>query len=436
MKNKPVTAIIVGAGHRGAEVYASYALKHPEHLKIVGVAEPIMHRRMRVAEMYGLTTDQCYENAEELAKHGKIADAIINGTMDAEHVPTSLVLLAAGYDILLEKPFAVTEDEVYLLAGAVRRYKRKMMICHVLRYSPFYSSIFDRISSGEIGQIVNLQLTEHVSYHHMAAAYIRGKWANEKECGSSILMAKCCHDMDLLMWLKTDSRPIKVTSFGGLNYFRRENAPEGSGNHCLIDCAIEADCQFSARKHYIDMNLWDIYAWSGIEHLANPTVKQKIEYLKNESNPFGRCVWCCNNDVCDRQSVMIEYEDGATASFNFVGGVSHPMRKLHIIGTRGEIRGIFDDGKYVVEKMDARKGHEFSMEDVDVNIRTDISNDFGGHGGGDEKIIADFVNLIRGKETSPSCTSIDDSVYGHLVGFAAERSRKDRCIVDIKRDSI
>ena len=109
MNKSPVTAIIVGAGHR-AMVYSKLALTNPELLKIVGVADPNPVRRKHCMEKFGFSEDMCFENAQELAKKGKLADTIINGTMDEQHIETSIPLLNAGYDMLLEKPFAVNEE--------------------------------------------------------------------------------------------------------------------------------------------------------------------------------------------------------------------------------------------------------------------------------------------------------------------------------------
>ena len=109
-----ITAIIVGAGHR-ALIYAGYALKAPDELRIVGVADPSPERRALAAQRFGLTAEQCFESAEELAARPKLADAVINGTMDRQHVPTTLPLLERGYDALLEKPFAVSEQELRLV---------------------------------------------------------------------------------------------------------------------------------------------------------------------------------------------------------------------------------------------------------------------------------------------------------------------------------
>lgn len=129
---KPITAIIVGAGHR-ALIYASYALEHPDELKILGVADPDPIRRKHAASIFGFGEDCCFESAEALAEKPQLADAVINGTMDSQHVATSIPLLRRGYHMLLEKPFAVNEEEMRLLLETAKETDRKVMICHVLR---------------------------------------------------------------------------------------------------------------------------------------------------------------------------------------------------------------------------------------------------------------------------------------------------------------
>ena len=114
------TAVIVGAGHR-AIVYASYAKSQPDELEIVGVADPSPLRRELMTQMFDLRPDRCFETAEELARVPQFADFAINGTMDHQHVPTSLPLLEAGYHLLLEKPFAVNEEEMWQLVRTARR---------------------------------------------------------------------------------------------------------------------------------------------------------------------------------------------------------------------------------------------------------------------------------------------------------------------------
>ncbi|NSW90427.1 MAG: Gfo/Idh/MocA family oxidoreductase [Firmicutes bacterium] len=428
-KNKPVTAVIVGAGHR-ALAYAGYALTNPERLKIVGVADPNELRRKKVAETFNFSEEYCFSSAEELASKPRFADAAINGTMDHQHVPTSIPLLKAGYHILLEKPFATNEEEMWQLVKTAEKYDRKVMICHVLRYAPFYRAIKERLLSGEIGDIINIQTVEHVSYHHMAVGYVRGKWRSKKYCHTSMLLAKCCHDLDLIMWFKSGTDPVSVASFGGNYQFVREKMPKGAGNRCLVDCPIEENCLYSAKKHYIDHpDRWSFYVWDCLEHIDNPTIEQKIESLKKD-NIYGRCVWKCDNDVVDHQSVVIWFKDGSTATHNMIGGASKPQRSIHIIGTIGEIQGVFDDSKFVIRKIDPRPGKEYSEQIVDLNITGDMTGAFAGHGGGDLRLASDFVDFVQNRPRSISCTCIQDSINGHLAAFLADKSMEQHRVVD------
>ena len=428
MSKRPVTAIVVGAGNRGMG-YSSFALRNPDELRIVGVAEPSDRRRAIAAETFDIPDEMCFGSAEELAGRPQLADVVINGTMEMEHVSTAIPLMAAGYDMLLEKPFATSEPDMWRLVGASREHGRKLMICHVLRYAPFYRAIKERIAAGAVGEVINIQTNEHVSYHHMAVAFIRGKWKSQAETGSSFLMAKCCHDLDMIMWMKSGVMPTAVSSFGANNQFRADRAPEGAGTRCLVDCEIEADCDYSARKHYLDNpDRWSFYVWKALDH-PDPTPEERVELLN--TSDYGRCVWRSDNDLVDHQSVAIEFEDGATATHNLFGGSARPTRTIHILGTTGEILGVFEDSRFVVRGLDPRPGREYSEEVVDLNVTGDMHGARGGHGGGDQRLVADFVSFVSGEPPSISCTTIEDSISGHLVGFRADLAMNERRVVDI-----
>lgn len=427
--SKKLTAVIVGAGHR-ALIYASYAREHPDELAIVGVADPSPLRRSQTAAAFDLPADRCFESAEALAAAPQCADFAINGTMDHQHVPTSLPLLAAGYHLLLEKPFATNEEEMWELVRTARRYERKVAICHVLRYAPFYAAIRQKVVEGAIGDILNIQAAEHVSYHHMAVAFVRGKWSRKDYCRSSMLMAKSCHDLDLIAWMKSGVPPRRVASFGSNFQFRPEKAPAGAGTRCLIDCPIEADCLYSARKHYIDHpDRWAFYVWDTLEHLANPTLEDKIASLK--VSPYGRCVWQTDMDVVDHQSVLIDFADGCTATLNMIGGAAKPSRTIHLIGTAGEIRGCLEDSKFSILRPDPRPGCETAEEVIDLNVGGDMVGAGGGHAGGDLRLVADFLKLLNGEPPSLSSTHLDDSISGHLIGFCADRSLAEGRMVSV-----
>ena len=153
---KQIKVVLLGAGNR-ADIYASVSLTYPEKLKVVGIVDPDPVRCELMRNKYNVSTDNCFEDVSEFVKREKFADAVINGTMDHLHVQTSIPVLEKGYDLLLEKPFAVNEDEINALCEVAEKHGNKIVIGHVLRYTDFYHSIKERLLSGEIGKIISIE---------------------------------------------------------------------------------------------------------------------------------------------------------------------------------------------------------------------------------------------------------------------------------------
>lgn len=416
---KPVTAIILGAGHR-AMTYADYSLSHPDELKIVGVAEPDEYRRRFVCEKFGFPKENCFSSAEELSRVPRFADAVINGTMDEQHVETSVPLLKLGYDMLLEKPFCVNETEMDELLSVIKEHNNKVMICHVLRYTPFYRTVKEAVLSGKIGKIINIQTLENVSYHHLTTSFVRGKWGNSERCHTSMLLAKCCHDMDIMMWLMSETEPVSVSSVGSIFQFKPENAPKGAGTQCVVDCPLVNTCPQSAKRIYLDHpNRWEVYVWQPLESIKEPTDEQRLELLKH--SPYGRCAYKCGNNVVDHQSVLVNFKSGATGTHNMTGGAAMPLRTVRVVGTKGEIYGEFENNYIRIMTINPEKGKDYDLEEIDLSK---LENASSGHGGGDENLTADFVAFVSGEKTSISCTSVWDSVMGHKIIFLADKSRE------------
>lgn len=425
MAKKPVTAIILGAGHRSM-TYGEYSLEHPDELKIVGVAELDEYRRNTVKNKFGIPDDKCFVSAEALAAVPRFADVVINGTMDEQHVETSLPLLKCGYDMLLEKPFAVNETEMNVLVDTVKEYGNKVMICHVLRYTPFYRTIKENIINGTIGDVINIQTVENISYDHITTSYVRGKWADINRCRTTMLLAKCCHDIDIMAWLMGADKPVSVSSVGSLLQFKPENAPEGAGTRCLVDCPHVDSCRYSAKRIYLQHpESWQCYVWQAIENIENPTEEDRIATLKE--NDYGRCVYKCGNNVCDHQSVLVNFASGATGTHNVTGGAVRSLRTVRVTGTKGDMYGEFEKNQITLRVINPAPGKYHDETFIDLShVGTE------GHGGGDENLMKDFIKFTRGEEVSVSCTSIYDSVAGHKIIFRADESReKDGALVRI-----
>ena len=415
----PVRIIIVGMGIR-SEIYARESLVSPELFKVVGVVDINPERVRHARELFDIPEENCFSSVEDLVAVPRFADAVINGTMDRIHVQTTVPLLEHGYDVLLEKPFALNCEEADILLSCAQKCGRKVMICHVLRYAPFYRQIHDVIKSGQIGRIMNIRMAEQISYFHESVSYVRGKYASPQICGSGLLLSKSCHDIDLMAWPMSDTVPAAVSSVGSIFQFKPEMAPEGAGTHCLHDCAIEKDCPYSAKLLYLENpQRWANNIWHDSEY-DNITEEQKWEYMGRPENLYSRCVYRCGQQIVDHQAVLIQFADGATGTFSLNGGAPASGRHIHVTGTLGEIIGTFEDEYFEVRKIAPSLPGGRSVEKIQV-VHAEGGE---AHGGGDQAVIRDFIALVRGEETSPCCTTLQDSVVGHRIVFMAEQSRE------------
>lgn len=414
----PLRVVLVGAGHR-TMLYARYAKEQPEEMTVVAVVDPDPVRRAQAVEEHAIPEAHQYAQIADLPAAGGLADAAINGTMDSIHVATTTELLHKGYDVLLEKPIATSAEELTELHQVAQETGRRVQICHVLRHAPFYHAIKQAVRDGSIGQVINAQLAENVSYDHMSISYVRGTYAEASRAGSSMLLAKSSHDLDLMAWLLSGNRPVRATSSGSRMFFVPEQAPEGAGQRCVVDCAIESTCAYSAKRHYVDNGWWSFYAWQGLEGVTlHPSREQMLESLRTD-NPYGRCVWHGDADIVDHQVVAVEFEDGATGSLSMIGNAAQSSRTIHLIGTKGELFGTMQDGSFTLRQIVSTGSERNTSTVVEVGGGTHM------HGGGDLRLVADFVNVLRGNEPSISTTALEDSINGHMIGFAAERGRLD-----------
>lgn len=422
----PLTVAIVGAGARFRAYERKYIKHNPQRIRVVAVADPDPERRRVVASDHDLPADHCFESYEQVATRPSLADAVVNTTMDTLHYDSAMALLEAGYDMLLEKPIAPHEWQVRRMIETSLQLKRRVMICHEMRYSPFYSKVKQLVADDQVGRVMSIAASEYVAYDHMAGAFVRGKWRNT-QTAAPMIVAKCCHDMDMIVWLMEGIRPLRVASFGSLMHFHAEHAPPGSSDRCANDCEVERNCSYSA----ISLNLRrvspELARQAGpIGEVDDATVVQDHEALRGDS-PYGRCVWQCDNNVVDHQMVIIEFEGGATCSLNMIGNAARPTRDIHIVGTEGEIQGDLREGK-----LHLRKFNPYSMDQRFTQQTFDIPLGPDPHGGSDQLLMEDFVAMMLNEPTSKARTRLEDSLLGHQIAFAAERARVEHCIADIE----
>ncbi|MEK4978512.1 Gfo/Idh/MocA family protein [Bacillus sp. FSL K6-6540] len=402
---------LIGAGQRGM-IYSRHAYQSEE---IVAVIEPDACRRKAAADEFQIPLEKQFASVDAFYAMGKICDAVIISSMDKDHYEQTMMALDLGYDILLEKPISPSPVECMRIQEKANEKGRKVIVCHVLRYTNFFAEIKKIIDSNELGKIVTIQHNENIGNFHMAHSFVRGNW-RRSDLASPIIMQKSCHDMDILSWL-VDSGAKRISSYGSLTYFKEENAPAGSAERCL-DCKAAANCRFDARKAYLPIR----GQWPATVISADQSEEGLLQALA--TSPYGRCVYRLDNDVCDHQVTLIEFKNGVTATFNLSGFTNKMYRTLKIMCEHGEIRG--DDNLNIIEVTRFNSNMAEPVQQTVIRPAT-VS---GGHNGGDTGLMNDFLENLGNADFS-SRSSIDMSVESHMMAYAAEEARITGTVIDL-----
>lgn len=419
---KQYKVILIGAGGRG-EAYAELMKKMPEQYQLVGVAEPIKERRENIRKMFEIPKENCCEDWQLILDKTKFADIVVIATMDRQHYAPAMKAIEMGYDLLLEKPIAPTVQECRNIAVAAKNKGVKVLVCHVLRYTPFYKTVKKIIMDGVVGDIMSVIAVEGVGNLHYSHSFARGDWHREDET-TPMILAKCCHDLDIIQWL-VDKSCKKVSSFGELTHFTEENAPAGAPHRCIGEkCPAEKTCPYHYKKVYLQEDSRDFMrraASRGFTKEFWPTDDEVIKGLENTN--FGACVYYADNNVVDHQVVNMEFEGGATASLT-MNAFNKGGRYIRIFGTKGELYAQASATEIEVYTYDDKVTKKISVEKTEESIS-------GGHGGGDAGIISEMYDYLQDEYHGYCAADIETSVKNHMIGFAAEKARLNNIVVNM-----
>ncbi len=417
---KKLSLILIGGGDRGSSYLKSLQIS-PEKFELVGLAEPVKEKREYLRDLYNVPEDKCFESYEPLLEMPKFADVVMICTQDKMHFEPAMKAIEKKYDLLLEKPAASTAEECFMISEAAQKNGVKVLVCHVLRYTPFYKSLKKIIDDGKIGEITNIIHREGVGNVHFSHSFVRGNWRRKDE-STPMILAKCCHDTDLLLWLIKEPC-TKVQSVGMLSHFTEKNAPEGATKRCLDGCPHKDTCYYYAPSLY-RIDTAEVQHFRGIvANKFNPTDEEIDEELK--TSKWGRCVYYCDNDVVDRQIVTMQFGDDKIATLT-MSGFNKGGRVTTIMGTKGEINANMED--QTIEIYDFETRTTKSVYSPDANFDQSIA---GGHGGGDSGIMQDLYDYVANNKPSDSISEISVSCMSHLIAFAAEEARISGKTIDM-----
>ena len=393
---------VIGCGSRGRTyMRIARSLGH----RILAIADP---SDAALATMRGIAGDPApleFSSGEELLTRPKLADVAVITTQDAQHFAHASAALHAGYDVLLEKPAARSAGEVEELRRLAHSLERRLILCFVLRYTPFYRTIKQAVDEGRIGRVITVQASEGVGPFHQAHSFVRGHWSKTAD-STPMIIAKCCHDTDILAWI-ANSPCTHVSSFAAGSHFLPENAPAGATPRCTDGCPHVGSCRYDAHRYLTDMRRWvEMVRPDG----ADMTGDQILDWLR--TSPWGRCAYHCDQDTPDHQVLAMRFENGITAGLTMTA--FDTGRRIRIHGTEGILEAATHaDGR---EPWIECRSHDGGT--TPIPIPTQDSAGYAGHGGGDFGLIAALPDLLA--DPAPA-----DFVDGHRIGFAADLSARE-----------
>lgn len=304
------------------------------------------------------------------------------------------------------------------IIACVKRHGNLFAVCHVLLYTELTMKLREILRAGTIGEIVSVQHLEPVAWWHQAHSFVRGNWRTGPV--SFMLLAKSCHDID---WLRhiVDARCRSAVSFGSLRHFKASEQPAGAADRCW-DCGVEADCPYSAKRIYHSHFQRDAVAnYINDVITGGRNTREAVEEALR-TGPYGRCVYACDNDVVDNQTVMLEFEGPVTVTFTMTAFTPAIHRTTRIFGTRGYIDTDFVKIKVFDFLSETETVH-------DTSVRPDGATAASGHGGGDYHIMRAFVHAVATGDTSCIHSGPDATLESHRIVFASERSRREGRVV-------
>ena len=303
-------------------------------------------------------------------------DWVMIASWNCFHKEQTIAAFEAGKHVFCQKPLATTLEDCVAMQEAWRRSGALFNIGFTLRYSGHYRKIKHLLDSGVVGQIISFEFNEAIEFNH--GGYIMGDWRRLQKNAGTHLLEKCCHDIDLINWM-TGSLAQRVASFGGLNFFKPENAYQ-------------------------------------IERVG-PNQDGKPAYSTWRTtglNPFTS-----DKDIIDNQVAIIEYANGMRATFHANCHAGIPERRMYILGSEGALRADLYAGTIQTKRV----GFETVLENHSVDVQD-------GHGGGDETLVRELadsmlhgaipsVGLTEGLTSAVTCFAIDDAMNrGQVVDVA------------------
>ncbi len=300
-----------------------------------------------------------YPHARRVADYHEMLDvgldAVVILTPDWTHENLAIDFLQAGVACYLEKPMAISTRGADRVLDVARRTGTTLYVGHNMRHMPVVTGLRDLVLAGAIGEVKSIWCRHFVGN---GGDYYFKDWHAQRDYVNSLLLQKAAHDIDVIHWL-AGSYTRQVSAFGTLAVYGQVTDRAEHGDELMQD--------------WFSHDNWPPLAQKGL----NPVI-----------------------DVEDLSVVNLQLGNGVIATYQQCHFTPDYWRNYTVIGTEGRIENFGDSGGDVIKLWNRRHGDFYPAGDASYPIEEPE----GTHAGADPRIMAEFLDVVRGdvlSTTSP-----------------------------------
>ncbi|MCK5803887.1 MAG: Gfo/Idh/MocA family oxidoreductase, partial [Lentisphaeria bacterium] len=318
-----------------------------------------------------------YRSAEEMCQAEDLQIGVV-ASWDPAHREHAVTLLGHNLHVYLEKPMAQTIADCDEILAAWAASTGTLMVGLELRYCTLCQEIRRLLDADEIGQVKMAMASDNVS---VGGAYYYHNNRRRTDFIKSLMLEKGTHTLDLMNWF-IGSEPVRAYGEGGLDVF---GGNESNDKRCR-DCEQKDDC-----PHFLD------------------TERFVYDYGAKAKHAMDGCVYAKEVDVDDNCVITVRYANGAKMTYTECHFTPDYNRHFTLVGDKGRLYGFYNNEQDFLIQVHKR----FEKEAVEYHPPKAP----GGHGGGDPRILEDFLGYAERNEHA--CPGAVDARNSAAIAIAA-----------------
>ncbi len=438
--NKRIAIVGLGGRHelyRDA-ILEQYAGTH----SLVGLCDSNPGRldlaRRRVREASGIETAAYPDTRFEEMLTEQRPDQVIITSVDHTHDHYICRAMELGCDVITEKPMTIDAERCARILETQARTGKECRVTFNYRYSPPRTQIKKLLMDGIVGEVLSVDFHWLLDTKH-GADYFR-RWHRRKENAGGLMVHKATHHFDLVNWW-LGTVPESVFARGHRRYYTPETATrlglDKRAERCT-GCPVSSDCLF-----FLDL-------------AANESHKALYKDCEDHDGYYrDRCVFSEEIDIEDSMNLTVQYQNGVKMAYSLNAFMPWEGYTIAFNGSEGRLEHKCEETVYLSAYAAGRRRPQdgsvpgalkaegtwirmfphfapaYEIELWESHNRRAAAGPKGGHGGGDELIVADLFADTQTPDPYTRRAGHHAGAWSILTGIAANQSMAKARPVDV-----